>query len=391
MSSSSYEEDIGNYSQRISEKKKFEHDKILLMQDEEIKRLKLERLDLQKQIQSNEKHYINVDRFYKRKIVELRNQISEVQSRKSIQIFNLKKEHSYQINLAQHEHQTEMAKVQIEFQRKLRDISENPPKSENIPREKSAELFEKSLYHYQKLNRHVTKQNKEKIEAAIQDNLLEYKSIILNYKSRGDLLKQQIEDAKKAFEEEKTRNQIKISEAKADARKRASKTIKVASKSDDLILMQRANNIAALNDIRNQEADYIEKLRAEISEKKKSNFIITNKIQDAQFGDLEETKRSQEAVNFLVQEFEALQKSPHNSTILRYTEKEREIKHYAINLKKKVSKVREERDSLIYENQKLRSLIRKADYKLYGKHGIHQIPIERKHKKPFIDYGIFAK
>ena len=392
MSSSSYEEDIiGSYSQRISEKKKFELDKILLMQDEEIKRLKLERLNLQKQIQSNEKHYFNVDKFYKRKIVELRNQLNEVQSKKTIQLFNLKKEHSYQIRFMQHEHQAELTKVHIYYQQKLHDNVENQPKKEELQRDKSAELFEKSLFHYQKVAGHMSKHTKEKREAVIQDKLLEYKSIILNYKSRGDLLEQQIADAKKALEEEKAQYQIKINEAKEEAKKKASKTIKVADKSDDLILMQRANNIAALNDLRNREADYIDKLRAEINEKKKSNFIITNKIQDAKFGDLEDTKRSQEAVNFLVQEFELLQKSPYNSKIIRYTQKERDIKHYAINLKKRLEKSKEERDNLILENQKLSELIRKVDYKLYGRHGIHQIPIRKTKRDPFKDYGIFAK
>ena len=364
---------------------RFERQKILLMQDEEIRRLKSEHLGILRKIHKSEKQADEVNRLYTKNIADLRNKIRSNPYQIVTEKFNLMKNHSEAIENLRQQHEKNLLQVHIDVQKKLQEKLER--KSQN--KETNEENNKQSANNHSLLKDQTLLHKNDRINEINELRINEYKLYIKKYRQRAKELVKEIETAKKELEEIKAHNKVRVNEAREESRQRAIKNEAASSRTEDIILMQRANSFATLNDARRAELNAIEEMKDKINKTKQSNFILMSKIQDAKASKTEGSEKCQDAVNYLVKELTGFAEKPISTDILKYKDKYREEKYRLNIIKKKVNQSKAELDRLTFENQYLKGEIRKRDYMLYGRNGIHQ-NFKKKPKKPFKSYGIFA-
>lgn len=359
--------------QRKNEKAIFERKQILVLQDEEIHRLKDEHFTLLKQIQTTENHFVKVNKLYNDRTSKLRDSIQSYSAKRVTLRIKLYKSHTEQISKMRAEHQANLQKLQTEYAQKMKEAKQNPIKLNSDGRQTSVEVISTSIDRIHTLTERVMQEKATANNEIIEKRLNEYKSMIESYRQREIDLRQQIDAARKDLTDSRERNKIRLKEATELAHKNSLRNEKTAAKTDDIMLMQRANNVSKLNEIRVNEIESLEALKESINAVKKKIFEYKTKITDCNVQEIQESKKAQESVDQLVLQLDKLNNNEIAAHMMRYNEREKEEKSKSHKFKKLLDSLEKERNLLISENSRLRSEIRRIDFMLYGRNGIHQI------------------
>ncbi|EAX93794.1 hypothetical protein TVAG_339170 [Trichomonas vaginalis G3] len=376
-------EDLSGLSQRKTEKAIFERKQIIALQDEEIARLKDEHFMLLRQIQTTENHFVKVNKLYNERTTKLRDNIQSISAKRIHSRIQLYKSHTDQITKLRTEHQAALKNIQIEYDQKMKEEKEKPITLKADGRQTSVEVIAESINRINTLTQQALQEKEANKNEIIEKRLTEYKTHIENYRQKELDLRQQIQNAQFELEEARKRNEIRIEEAKELAQKRALRNEQTAAKTDDLMIMQRANNVSRLNEIRVNEIQSLENLKADLNEAKKKVFELKTKITDANVSEIRESKKAQESVDKLVIQLDSLNNQDIATHIQQYAEKEKEEKRKMHKIKKSLESLVNQRDLLIKDNSRLRDEIRRIDFMLYGRNGIHQIQ-KSSRKRPFV-------
>lgn len=353
---------------RRQEKKAFEAERVIQLQDDEIERLKMEFSILNVQILEKQREIKNTSLVLSNKISELQLSRKNVSSQlNSIRLKEMR-EHSHNIRNMAELHAAKMHSIQIEYQNKIRD--DFVLDSTDFPVSNNVELIN-TMEELREAAEKVIKRKYEECQKVVSKRLVEMRNNITNYRNREVELRKKIVEARMLLNEAKKLRQIRVSSAKDDLMIRMSDIRFSTQKSQDFYDMQRANFMTEISRIREEEDSKLSGLREELLRKKKKVFKLRVDVEDPNLESWKEVQKATSELDRLTNELDQI----HNQSILDEISQNSEIEKLRYKIEEDSSKVadfRRMRAQLLAVNENLKKEIKRLDFMVYGRGGVHQ-------------------
>lgn len=370
---------------RRAEKRAYEQKKILRLQEDEINRLKKEYTVILIQISDTEKNISRVNSIYSEKIAKLNAKISDVTSQKRQNRLKEVRKQTAKINSIQEEHTMEMQNMQADFEERIATIKSELVESLRLQKHNSEQKAIKSI---QENAAEAIRLKSDEQHTQIQQRLNELKETVSKYRRRELHLRDAIKNAEREYQVAKVESEKKLLQLNAQRKEKVEIVDIPASKTEDIINMQRANCIAEINTFRDQATKELDKLNEELNIKKRRIFFLKKAINEAKTTDDSDYRKATYQVAQLGFELEHCKDFSIANSPSKFNKVERQILRRNRIILQQLEKSKNDRDYLIFENEKMRNEIRRLDYMVYGRSGTYQLKY-RMAQKPFIPVGVF--
>lgn len=346
-----------------NDKNNFEFEKTLILQKDEVKRLKDELRLIYSHINESKLHFSQIISISKKKAKSLKKEIKSIPISTSIIESNLISSHTKLINKLKHEHHENLKAVKMQYSKQAKSIKIS---------ETTSQFFFDENADYDQLNDEYICQNfrnTELYELEIQSKISVLNNQIAQQLLKSEDLQEQIDELKEIINKEHQQSSSFISiKNLQDSKKQQNQQIQQKYQAD----IQKIENKYKNDEINEKKlfVNELDQLRQKISQARKRSQELKVKIDAKDTDSSIELNQSMQSLSSLQDVYQKMQEVSSTKLII---EKEIHIskkimKQAAAHLKISVDdliEIQKEHDSLLEE-------IKRLDFMIYGRRGKFQ-------------------